>query len=446
MFDKKIMLPHQYLYPHMDLFSDRCRYDLREQYIELIQKHHEKRRAIIYIHIPYCDSKCSFCGFDKQYNVTDMDQYVDKVISELRMYAFDYFEVEGVHLGGGTPTLLSGKNLTKIVRAVKDYFQLTKDITINIEGSCTSLYREDIIQFILDEKIAKVSTGIQTFNPKLRKIFNQKATLDEVYYTLEVLKKHNIIVHGDILYGYPHFNIGEQIDIVKEDLQEAIRMELDGIGFSHVFPYSNCLENMIEQEQYPMPTVEYILGIMKQGKEMLEKAGYKRETCYCYLKKGKIMVETDYYGGLKKTPDCIAVGSGAFGSVCGYKYRNNAFNSYMANELPCFSQLKKLTLEENENTAIVAWPRVFSLEKQLLNDNTKERFGPVLDFLKRHEIIEEQEERYELVEEAKFYVDNVYYMMLPEEERAVVDRQLDILLMEREKNAGIPWNARNWEI
>ena len=79
------------------------------------------------------------------------------------------------------------------------------------------MYREDIIQFILDEKIARVSTGIQTFYQPLRELFAQKATLDEVYLTLETLKKNHIIVHGDILYGYPCFpQLGKEEDIVNE--------------------------------------------------------------------------------------------------------------------------------------------------------------------------------------------------------------------------------------
>lgn len=448
MFNKKILMPHQYFYPHMDLFEDRCRGRDAGKILERIKNSRDMRRAMIYIHIPYCDSKCNFCGFDKQYNYGTMDLYVDKIIAELSLYASEIFEIESVHFGGGTPTLLTGSQLSKILNAVRREYAMTEDACVHMEGSCTSLYREDIIRFVLDEGIDRVSTGIQTFDPKLREILNQKSTLDQVYLTLETLKKNNIIVHGDILYGYPRFpSIGEAEDVVSRDVAEGIRMGLDGIDFSPVFPYSNRLEIIMREENVPLPYKEEVVRIMENGKEQMEAAGYAHETCYCFVRRGKIIMEANYYGGVKRMPDCIAVGSGSLGNICGFKYRNNSFNTYMTSGLPCVLQLKDMTAAEIDNMQVVGWPKLFSLSKNLLTDDTKSRFEPVLAFLKENGVIAEQDDAYVLTETAKYYADNIYFMMLPEKEREIVEKQLKILIMESEKgerNGDLLWNAGGW--
>lgn len=65
MFDKKILLPHQYYYPHMDLFEDKSTVKKEEKFFTELNSEVKPGDASIYIHIPFCDSKCAFCGFDK---------------------------------------------------------------------------------------------------------------------------------------------------------------------------------------------------------------------------------------------------------------------------------------------------------------------------------------------------------------------------------------------
>ena len=447
MFDKKILMPHQYFYPHMDLIQDRCSGDA-SGIIEKIRNYNGKRKAMIYIHIPYCDSKCNFCGFDKQYNYETMDMYTDRLIQELEMYSSDIFEIESVHFGGGTPTLLNGDQLRRILGCIRKNYDLTDDMCVHMEGSCTSLYREDIIRFILEEKIARVSTGIQTFHRPLRDIFAQKATLEEVYLTLTTLKKNNIIVHGDILYGYPQFpEIGDETEAVLSDVREAIRMGLDGIDFSPVFPYSNNLERMMKECGAAVPSTEKMLLMMNKGKELMTATGYAHETCYCFVKRGKIIMESNYYGGINEMPDCIAVGSGSLGNVCGFKYRNHAFNRYMNCEFPGYLQLKELTDSEVENMRIIGWPKLFSLSKDLLTERSYEQIRPAMELLISKGLVIEKEDSFVMSEDAKYYADNIYFMMLPEKERKVVEEQLKILVYESENvncNENILWNSGNW--
>ena len=80
MFSQKILLPHQYYYPHMDLFEDKSTLNKETLFFEGLNSAKNTRDASVYIHIPFCDSKCAFCGFDKVKNTSEINQYKERVI------------------------------------------------------------------------------------------------------------------------------------------------------------------------------------------------------------------------------------------------------------------------------------------------------------------------------------------------------------------------------
>ena len=91
-------------------------------------------------------------------------------------------------------------------------------------------------------------------------------------------------------------------------------------------------------------------------------------------------------------PDCIAMGSGAFGAIEGFKYRNASYNMYMTQPTPCYGQLKEMTKEQIENMQIVGFPKVLVLNKGLVqNPKIWERFSSKFEVLKEQGMIEETE-------------------------------------------------------
>lgn len=258
MINEKILLPHQYYYPYMQLIADKSSKNKENIFFHSLEIHGKCKDAIIYVHIPFCDSKCDFCGFDKVKNTSEINEYADKLIEEFRFYAEkEYVKnliITGIHFGGGTPTLLPKAVFNKIINEIKNIFNVTNDIVINIEGSATTVYKDDRIEFIKENNISRVSVGVQTFYQKLRGEYKTKATLDQVYLTLSKLKENNIITYIDIMYGYPNFGIGDMKDIVLSDIKKAIDLDVDGIDFGQLYPFGNVLEKRIAQEHLKFPT------------------------------------------------------------------------------------------------------------------------------------------------------------------------------------------------
>lgn len=424
MIDKKILLPHQYYYPGIHLGNNRATKEMRSEMLESLSD--SKREVLLYIHFPFCDSHCAFCGFNKHYELNDIDGYVAHLKEELKFYSQYPIKINNIHFGGGTPTLVPGKMLTSLVDFVKEHFECSENLDFNIEGSATSLYREDIVEFIRESNVTRVSVGIQTFNPGMREVFKTQATLDEVYKTLDTLKTNNIDVFTDILFGYPDFGLELKPEqITKNDITEAMRLGVAGIDFSQIFPYSNQLEKVVKDNNLSFPTSEQIVNHMTECMDYMEDNGYHQETSYGFVKRGRIIMETSYYGGEEPVSDTLAIGCSAFGLLNGYKYMNPMYSGYMRMEVPSFMQIKKLSDKEKEFMNIVSFSKLLVLSKKMLDQNVyRDMFKAKLDKLIEMGYVQEEESCYRVTKLGRLYVDNIYYYMLDDAEREFVDTQV----------------------
>ncbi|MFV0361506.1 MAG: radical SAM protein [Suipraeoptans sp.] len=431
---RKMLIPHQYYYPNMNFMEDRNTWKKEQDFTDALGLIKNKRKATIYIHTPFCNSKCAFCGFDKEYNLVEMRDYVDKVLEEILHYGNsvgEKYTIQSIHFGGGTPTLLPAPYLQEILDTVKRSFEFSEETSVDIEGSATTLFKDEIIQFIKENNIDRVSFGVQSFNEEIRKQMNMKATLKDVEYTLKVLKDNNIITFIDLLYGYPDFGVGDLKEIMISDLETAIAYGVDGIEFGQMYPYKNQLEYIVKERGLTLPTSSEIIDMVETGTKIMIESGYAQTTYSGFTKRGKIILETSYFGGIEEMPDCIAIGSGAFGMVNGYKYRNGSYNTYMQESVPCYAQLKKMTQEQIENMQIVGFPKVLTLDKRLLNNpSVMKRFIKKFEVLIKEKMVIETRESYKLTYHGKNYIDNIYWYLLEESEKENLESWLEIAVLE----------------
>lgn len=427
MFSKKILLPHQYYYPGIEMVEDRVTDEKRQDLISHLDG--GKKEVLLYIHFPFCDSHCAFCGFDKRYHLEEIEMYVEHLKKELAFYSQFGYKIQNIHFGGGTPTLVPGESLKGIIDFVKEHFDCSPEMDINIEGSATSIYRDDIIQFIKDCDVTRTSVGIQTFDQRMRDVFQTQATLEQVYLTLSTLKENDIDVFVDILFGYPDFQVGSTPEeIVKSDIKEAIRLGVAGIDFSQIFPYGNKLAKIIEEKGLSFPSTNQIVSHMQECMEMMEDNGYHQETSYGFVRQGRIIMETSYYGGMEKVSDTLAVGCSAFGLINGYKYRNSMYSGYMRQEIPSYMHVKKLTDSQMEQMNIVSFSKLLQLSKAMVENSPRRAyFEEKLQNLIQGGMVEEMDDRYRITKTGRLFVDNIYYYMLDDEERNVIQKEMQMV-------------------
>lgn len=432
MMANKILLPHQYYYPHMDLLADKSSIKKENSFFSGLDTSKSKE-AVIYVHIPFCDSKCAFCGFDKVRNLNEINGYANKLHKEFQFYSskkyVQHLKITGIHFGGGTPTILPKNVFSGLINDIKNQFNIADNVVVNVEGSATTLYKEEVIEFIKENNVSRVSVGVQTFYEKLREQYKSKATLEEVYLTLSKMKENNIMTYIDIMYGFPDFGIGNMKEIVESDIKKAIELDVEGIDFGQLYPFGNSLGKKVSEENLKIPSMKQVIDTIDSATHLMESAGYEQKTAYGFTKKGKIIIETSYYGGVNAVPDCLAFGSSAFGFVNGYKYRNSSYNSYIKDSGLNFSQLKKLSDEELENINVVGFPKLLMLSKDALTENMYEKYESKLKYLLDAGFLEEDRWFYKLTKKGKSFIDNVYYFMIDDHEKAVVNRQIKMLVL-----------------
>ena len=186
--------------------------------------------AGLYIHIPFCASRCIYCGF---YSTTRLDlrqQYVDALIRELvevgksKMLKDD--SISTVYLGGGTPSQLTIPQLHQLLDAIYIYNKVESgaEVTIEMNPDDVSVPYADTLRQL---GINRVSMGAQTFDDERLRWLNRRHTVAQVGQAVKILRAAGIRnISIDLMYGFPD----ETIDDFVRDIDEAIKLDVEHIS------------------------------------------------------------------------------------------------------------------------------------------------------------------------------------------------------------------------
>ena len=186
--------------------------------------------AGLYIHIPFCASRCIYCGF---YSTTRLDlrqQYVDALIRELvevgksKMLKDD--SISTVYLGGGTPSQLTIPQLHQLLDAIYIYNKVESgaEVTIEMNPDDVSVPYADTLRQL---GINRVSMGAQTFDDERLRWLNRRHTVAQVGQAVTILRAAGIRnISIDLMYGFPD----ETIDDFVRDIDEAIKLDVEHIS------------------------------------------------------------------------------------------------------------------------------------------------------------------------------------------------------------------------
>lgn len=174
--------------------------------------------AGLYIHIPFCRSKCAYCDFysaplDQPEIV---DNYISGIINELSLRKEEIEEpMRTIYIGGGTPSLLSASQLTRLFDAIKDEINFSSIEEITIEANPEDITKEKI-DFFQSLEINRVSIGIQSFDPEALKAVERKHTARMSRRALEALSSSGMNYSADLIYGLPYQSLSHWENNLKE--------------------------------------------------------------------------------------------------------------------------------------------------------------------------------------------------------------------------------------
>ncbi len=185
--------------------------------------------AGLYIHIPFCESKCIYCDFYSMANNNHLiDKYIDALLVEavLRKKELNSETLTTAYLGGGTPSLLSITQLSKLVNGLKKVFDFSEVEEFTIEVNPDDV-TADYIQQAKSLGINRVSMGVQSFSDEDLRFINRRHTAKQATDAIHIINKAGIDnISIDLIYGIP----GQNIEMWKNNVDTAISLSVQHIS------------------------------------------------------------------------------------------------------------------------------------------------------------------------------------------------------------------------
>lgn len=225
----------------------------QKKWQELMSLEAPVQERSLYIHVPFCETKCSYCGFFQNASKqTMLHDYTERVLKEMEMTASYRRATTGtinaVYFGGGTPSTLAADDIARLVKALKTYFPLANDCEITLESRIHDMTVEKI-ETVLEAGINRFSIGVQSFDTTIRQAVGRIDDEDTVRRTLERLLNYDAAtVVIDLMFGLPY----QTWDTWKRDLEIQFDMGLHGGDMYqlNVFPGSD-LAKLIDKGTLP---------------------------------------------------------------------------------------------------------------------------------------------------------------------------------------------------
>lgn len=282
-----------------------------------------KGRSTVYINVPFCQTRCSYCMFYlTAYRKEESKRYTDTLIKELHIWqnrrCQNVEPIQAVYFGGGTPTALEAEDLYRLIKAVKDILPLASDCEITIEGRL-SYFGENKIEQCLKAGANRFSLGVQTFDTEIRQKLQRISNTEELINSLNVLCGYNsAAVVIDLIFGLP----GQTLDSWKRDIDIASSLPLNGVDLYQMLalPNSPMIKMIADGKLSPLPNNSQKADMYQYGCNKLLDINWKHITVSHFAKDTR---ERNIYNMLAKgDADTLAFGPGAGGKIQGASFMN----------------------------------------------------------------------------------------------------------------------------
>lgn len=230
----------------------------------------------LYIHLPFCESLCTFCGCHKR--ITKRHEvelpYIKAVLKEWSLYTSilgSKPKIKELHLGGGTPTFFASKNLKFLISELLKSSELAKDYEFSFEGHPNNTTKEHL-QTLYDLGFRRVSYGVQDYNLKVQQAIHRIQPFEHVKRATEMAREIGYTSVGhDIIFGLPFQTEDDVIETIKKT-ETLMPDRIAFYSYAHVPWIKGNGQRGFNNEDLPS-------GASKRqqyetGKQLLEKVGY----------------------------------------------------------------------------------------------------------------------------------------------------------------------------
>jgi len=225
----------------------------------------------LYVHVPFCAAKCDYCAF---YSIPGAStklrrRYLERVAAEMAASAPLCARMQSIYVGGGTPSFLALEELETLLSSVRAQVPTAVGTEFTVECNPDSLTPAKVA-VLARHGVNRVSLGIQSFNPKLRRTIGRRGSLEGLAQALEALKANGLTNVGmDLIYAIP----GQTLEDWRSDLCRSVKA-----GVQHISTYELTAEEGARLSEGKLPPADEALcvAMWEEAAEATAPAGFRR--------------------------------------------------------------------------------------------------------------------------------------------------------------------------
>ncbi len=231
----------------------------------------------LYIHLPFCESLCTYCGCNKYITVNHGHEspYIDTLLKEWQLYRALFKappKIREVHLGGGTPTFFSASNLSNLLQTIFNSCEVMPDATMSFEGHPNNTTLEHL-QTLYSLGFRRVSLGIQDFDPAVQKVINRIQPFSTVEKVVREARQTGYTsINFDLIYGLP-LQTPESIRNTITQVMQLFPERIAFYSYAHVPWIKGNGQRLFSEKDLPKDAAKRAL--YELGRSMLQEYFYK---------------------------------------------------------------------------------------------------------------------------------------------------------------------------
>ncbi|PIE50547.1 MAG: oxygen-independent coproporphyrinogen III oxidase [Flavobacteriales bacterium] len=272
----------------------------KDSVIHSFNETNQEEGISIYIHLPFCEDLCTFCACHKRITKRHSVEtpYLESVLKEWQLYLNLFDEkpiIKELHLGGGTPTFFSPKNLKILLEGILKHSEIAENPEFSFEGHPNNTSKEHL-QTLYDLGFRRCSFGVQDYDEKVQKAINRIQPFDKVEQVTKWAREIGYTsVSHDLVFGLP-FQTWESMEFTIQRTMDLKPDRLAFYSYAHVPWIKGVGQRGFDEKD--LPSGEEKRTLYENGKQLLEDLGYieigmdhfslEHDDLYQSLKNGKI--------------------------------------------------------------------------------------------------------------------------------------------------------------
>jgi oxygen-independent coproporphyrinogen III oxidase len=273
----------------------------------------------LYIHIPFCKSRCSYCSFFSTTNSLDLqEQYFNALKSEFSSYKeiLEDKTIQTIYFGGGTPSLVKSHLIKNFFEYIISNFHVSQDFEATIECNPDSITQQKLLTY-KQSGMNRISLGLQAFQDRILKLLDRAHTVDQFLSRYELIKKIGFKnINIDLIFGIPNQTFADW----KETLKKVIEIKPTHIScYSLETDNNSPLAQKISQEILKLPSENLNRQMYYFAKQALRNTNYIQYEISNFSRPG---FECKHNLMFWQGYDYIGIGAGAHSKFGSQHYQN----------------------------------------------------------------------------------------------------------------------------